>query len=117
MYLLLWVKQLNHIELITMKIIITENGASFPDEAIENMVNDSDRKHFIQHYLEQVLRAKKEEKKVSGYFVWSLTDNFEWAEGYHPRFGIIHIDFKTQKRTIKASGNWYAQFLKNEVHL
>ena len=93
------------------KIIITENGASFPDEAIENMVNDSDRKHFIQHYLEQVLRAKKEEKKVSGYFVWSLTDNFEWAEGYRQRFGLIYIDFKTQKRIIKESGKWYKDFL------
>jgi len=46
--------------------------------------------------------------------VWSLTDNFEWAEGYHPRFGLVHIDFETQKRTIKDSGFWYADFLKEE---
>jgi beta-glucosidase len=44
--------------------------------------------------------------------VWTLTDNFEWAEGYHPRFGLIHIDFATQKRVIKASGHWYGSFLK-----
>jgi len=96
------------------KIIITENGASFPDEVIENEVNDTDRKHFIQHYLEQVLKAKQEGKKISGYFVWSLTDNFEWAEGYRQRFGLVYVDFKTQERIIKNSGMWYKEFLQNE---
>jgi beta-glucosidase len=59
-----------------------------------------------------VLRAKKEGVNVNGYFVWTFTDNFEWAEGYHPRFGLVHIDFATQKRTIKNSGYWYSNFLK-----
>ena len=47
-----------------------------------------------------------------GYFVWTLLDNFEWAEGFHPRFGLVHVDFTSQQRTIKASGNWYASFIK-----
>ncbi len=95
------------------KIIVTENGASFPDEVTNNTVNDSDRKHFLQSYLQQVLKAKQEGYKIEGYFVWSLTDNFEWAEGYHQRFGLIHVDFKTQQRTIKQSGWWYKEFLEN----
>ena len=94
------------------KIIITENGASFPDEVIDEKVDDKDRVHFLKSYLEQVLKAKQEGHKVSGYFVWSLTDNFEWAEGYRQRFGLIYVDFKTQKRLIKNSGYWYKEFLE-----
>ena len=67
---------------------------------------------YLQQYLQQVLRAKNEGCEVSGYFIWTLTDNFEWAEGYNPRFGIIHVDFETQQRVVKASGRWYADFLK-----
>ena len=95
------------------KIIITENGASFPDEITNNSVHDKDRTLFLKSYLEQVQKAKQEENKLSGYFVWSLTDNFEWAEGYRQRFGLVYIDFKTQKRLIKDSGHWYKKFLSN----
>jgi beta-glucosidase len=94
------------------KIYITENGAAFPDEVIGNKIDDTKRVSYLQTHLEQVLKAKDEGYKVSGYFVWTLTDNFEWAEGYHPRFGLIHIDFATQQRIIKSSGRWYADFLK-----
>ncbi|HEY4197696.1 MAG TPA: GH1 family beta-glucosidase [Mucilaginibacter sp.] len=94
------------------KILITENGAAFPDKVIEGKVNDPERTSYLQSYLQQVLKAKQEGCKVDGYFVWTLTDNFEWAEGYHPRFGLIYVDFDTQQRTIKSSGNWYADFLK-----
>jgi beta-glucosidase len=59
-----------------------------------------------------VLKAKQEGCPVNGYFVWTLTDNFEWAEGYRPRFGLIHVDFETQERLVKASGNWYKEFLE-----
>ena len=93
------------------KIVITENGASFPDEVVNGAVQDDSRTHFIKSYLEQVLRAKPICPKLAGYFVWSLTDNFEWAEGLKQRFGLIHIDFDTQKRTIKNSGKWYRDFL------
>ncbi len=94
------------------KILITENGAAFPDEVIDDKVDDPKRTEYIQTHLQQVLKAKQEGCKVDGYFVWTLTDNFEWAEGYHPRFGLIYVDFNTQKRIIKSSGDWYADFLK-----
>jgi beta-glucosidase len=94
------------------KIYITENGAAFPDEVKEGNIHDPKRVEYLQTYLKQVLKAKNEGLKVSGYFVWTLTDNFEWAEGYHPRFGLIHIDFDTLQRTVKSSGQWYADFIK-----
>ncbi|KAF2079011.1 GH1 family beta-glucosidase [Flavobacterium sharifuzzamanii] len=93
------------------KIIITENGAAFPDTVQNGKVHDIKRTHFIQDNLEQILKAKQEGLNVEGYFVWSLTDNFEWAEGYNARFGLIHVDFETQKRTIKNSGLWFKDFL------
>jgi len=96
------------------KIMITENGASFPDEMIDGIVDDAHRSHFIKSYLEQVLRAKKISKKLVGYFVWSLTDNFEWAEGYKQRFGLVYVDYETQERTIKKSGWWYKKFLEEK---
>ena len=58
-----------------------------------------------------MLRAKQEGIPVDGYFVWTLMDNFEWAEGFNPTFGIVHNDVKTQKRTIKQSGHWFKDFL------
>lgn len=96
------------------KIIITENGASFFDEIKNNKINDVDRIRFIESYLQQVLRAKQNGAKVAGYFVWSLTDNFEWAEGYKQRFGLVYVDFETQERIIKESGYWYKNFLMNK---
>jgi len=95
------------------KIIITENGAAFPDTVTNGKVYDIKRTHFIQDHLEQILKAKEDGLNVDGYFVWSLTDNFEWAEGYNARFGLIHVDFETQKRTIKQSGLWFGEFLSS----
>jgi beta-glucosidase len=94
-------------------VIVTENGAAFPDVVNNGEVNDSKRVKFLQDYLKQVLRAKQEGVPVNGYFVWSLMDNFEWAEGYHPRFGLVHVDFETQKRTLKDSGKWFSEFLRD----
>lgn len=93
-------------------LIITENGAAFPDTLQNNQVHDPKRLQYIQNILQQVLRAKQEGVDVNGYFVWTFLDNFEWAEGYHPRFGLVHVDFQTQQRTVKASGHWYADFIK-----
>jgi beta-glucosidase len=93
------------------KIIVTENGAAFPDVVTGDAVDDPKRVTYLQNHLQQVLKAKQEGCKVFGYFVWTLTDNFEWAEGYHPRFGLIHVDFDTQKRIVKSSGQWYANLL------
>ncbi|ASV29679.1 GH1 family beta-glucosidase [Maribacter cobaltidurans] len=94
-------------------IIITENGAAFKDVFKKGKVKDKKRKKFLKDHLEQVLKAKNEGLNIHGYFVWTFTDNFEWAEGYNPGFGLVHVDFGTQKRTIKSSGRWYMKFLKN----
>jgi len=92
-------------------LIITENGAAFPDHLINGEVHDSQRIKYLQDHLGQVLKARNDGLNVDGYFVWTLTDNFEWAEGYNPRFGLVHVDFNTQKRTVKQSGLWYRDFL------
>ncbi|MHC2991750.1 beta-galactosidase [Pontibacter sp. HJ8] len=94
------------------KLIITENGAAFPDELRDGQVNDQQRVDFLQLYLQQVLRARQEGANVEGYFVWSFLDNFEWTEGYEPRFGLVHVDYSTQQRTVKSSGHWYRDFLR-----
>jgi beta-glucosidase len=93
------------------KLYITENGVAFPDSAVGGKVNDPERIQYIKSHLKQVLRAKDEGVDVQGYFVWTLLDNFEWAEGYHPRFGLVYVDFETQQRIIKSSGHWYKAFL------
>ena len=67
---------------------------------------------YLQQYMGAVLKARNQGINVNGYFVWSFTDNFEWAEGYHPRFGLVYIDYKTQQRIIKNSGLWYRDFLQ-----
>jgi beta-glucosidase len=94
------------------KIYLTESGAAFADEVLDNKVHDPLRVAYLQQFLQQVLRAKNEGNKISGYFIWTLTDNFEWAEGYNPRFGIIYVDFETQERIVKSSGLWYANLLR-----
>jgi len=97
------------------KLIITENGAAFEDKLINGEVHDDQRKVFIKNHIEQVLRAKQKGYRIDGYFVWTFTDNFEWAEGYYPRFGMVHVDFNTQKRTLKSSGKWFRDFLGNKL--
>lgn len=97
------------------KILITENGAAFPDYVIDGTVDDTKRITYLNDMLEQVLKAKNEGLNVHGYFVWTLTDNFEWAEGYHPRFGLVHINLNTQQRIIKNSGYWYRDLLSADV--
>lgn len=93
-------------------VYLTEVGAAFNDTILENgEINDTERIHFFEKYLEQVNRAHQENYVTNGLFVWSLLDNFEWAEGYTPRFGLVHVDFNTQKRTIKQSGKWFREFL------
>lgn len=94
------------------KIIVTENGAAFNDFVFEGKVEDEYRVSYYDEHLRQVKRAQDEGINVQGYFIWSFTDNFEWSEGYYPRFGIVHVNFETQERIIKNSGWWYSQFLK-----
>jgi beta-glucosidase len=94
------------------KIMITENGAAFEDTYHDSIISDHMRTMYLQDHIKQVLRARNEGAKVEGYFVWTLTDNFEWAEGYRPRFGLIYTDFDTQKRIVKESGMWYGNFIR-----
>jgi beta-glucosidase len=93
-------------------LIITESGAAFKDVVNEHgRVEDEKRVHYLQQSIQEVLRAKRNGADVRGFFIWSLTDNFEWAEGYHPRFGLVYIDYLKQKRIPKASAIWYRNFL------
>lgn len=94
------------------EIIISENGAAFEDIFQNEEIKDTRRIQFFEDYLTHVLRAKKEGVNVGGYLAWSLLDNFEWAEGYHPRFGLVYVNYETQQRTVKDSGKWFARFLR-----
>lgn len=95
------------------KIIITENGAAFTDVLQNGEVNDTERLDYLQAHLQQIHKAKQDGLNVEGYFVWTFTDNFEWAEGYRPRFGLVYTNFETLERIIKASGKWYQSFLES----
>lgn len=95
------------------EIVVTENGAAFPDVFSGEMVNDTERVQFLKEHIAQVFRARQQGVNVNGYFVWTFLDNFEWAEGFRPRFGLVHVDYNTLKRTIKASGHWYRRFLES----
>jgi beta-glucosidase len=94
------------------EIVVTENGAAFPDVVENGAVHDKKRIQFFKDYLMNVLKARNEGIVITGYLAWTLLDNFEWAEGYHARFGLVHVDFKTQQRIMKDSGLWFQQFLK-----
>jgi beta-glucosidase len=95
------------------RIIVTEGGAAFNDQPEGACVRDTDRIGYFQDYLGAVLQAKKEGVPVDGYFAWTLTDNWEWAEGYRARFGLVYVDFNTQQRIIKDSGHWFKQLLND----
>ena len=94
------------------QIYITENGAAFHDQLIAGRVVDPYRISYLKDYTTQVMRARSEGVPVAGYFAWSLLDNFEWAEGYHARFGLIYVDYLTRRRYIKDSGYWYRDWIK-----
>ncbi len=95
-------------------ILVTENGVPVPEDVdFDGRIRDERRIRYLRNHILQVQRALGEGVPIHGYFVWSLMDNFEWALGYRPRFGLIHVDFESQKRTIKDSGQWYATLAKN----
>jgi beta-glucosidase len=97
-------------------IYVTENGAAFNDVVGANgEVDDPARLSYIKRHLEQVHRAIEAGIPVRGYFAWSLMDNFEWGFGYSKRFGLIHVDYKTQKRTFKSSAKWYQQVIQSNA--
>ena len=94
-------------------VYITENGAAIADKLIDGVVHDIDRIEYYQSHLIAVNDAIEQGVQISGYFAWSLMDNFEWAEGYLKRFGIVYVDYDTQVRTIKASGLAYKALITN----
>lgn len=94
-------------------VFITENGAAMDDKMINSEVHDQDRIDYYNSHLNAVNDAMEQGVTVSGYFAWSLMDNFEWAEGYSKRFGIVYVDYVTQQRVIKDSGNAYSHLIKN----
>ena len=96
-----------------MDILVTENGICVPDGVdFDGRVRDERRIRYLHKHIAQVHRAMADGVPVRGYFVWSLTDNFEWAHGYGKRFGLAYVDFITLARTIKDSGRWYAQVIR-----
>jgi beta-glucosidase len=98
------------------EIYISENGCAAADTpAGDGVVYDSDRIMFLRGYLAMLQRATAEGVPVRGYFLWSLFDNFEWADGYGTRFGLIHVDYTTQERTPKLSAAYYADVIKRSV--
>jgi beta-glucosidase len=94
---------------------ITENGSCYDDVISgDGEVHDSGRRDYLVRHLAMLKDCIECGVPVKGYFAWSLVDNFEWAEGYERRFGLIHIDYATQQRRLKDSGKWYRTFLRNE---
>lgn len=95
-----------------LPILITENGMANCDWVhLDGQVHDPQRIDFLHRYLRELKRAATDGVEIIGYTCWSLMDNFEWAEGYDQRFGLVYVDFKTQKRTIKDSGLWYKEVI------
>lgn len=92
-------------------LFVTENGGAFRDLVEGGQVHDADRTRYIAQHIAAVAAAMREGVRMGGYMVWSLMDNFEWASGYAKRFGIVHVDYATQRRTLKDSAQWYRRFL------
>lgn len=93
------------------EIYITENGSAWEDEIHDGIVNDTDRIEFMQDYLLACHEAIENGVRLKGYFAWSLLDNFEWAQGFGKRFGLIYVDYETQERTTKSSAKWYRNLM------
>lgn len=103
-------------EYTKLPIYITENGAACKDEVTEDgRVHDYERIEYIKEHLKAAAKFIEEGGNLKGYFVWSLMDNFEWAHGYSKRFGIVYVDYKTQKRILKDSALWYKGVIQRSV--
>lgn len=101
-----------HIRFPDLPLLITENGAAFSDELIGGAVHDKRRIDYVEQHLAAVARAIDDGADVRGYFLWSLMDNFEWTEGYSKRFGLVHVDYDSQRRTPKDSAIWYSRVIR-----
>ncbi len=97
-------------------IYITENGAAFDDRpGPDGQVDDPARLAYLRRHLEKVRQAIEIGVPVRGYFAWSLMDNFEWAFGYSKRFGLVYVDYPTQRRILKSSAKWYGQVIRENA--
>jgi beta-glucosidase len=96
-----------------IRLAVTENGAAYPDVVDpDGQVRDEDRRSYLQAHLHAVQEAVAEGADVVAYLAWSLLDNFEWSFGYSQRFGLVHVDFATQRRTVKSSGQWFGELAR-----
>ena len=94
-------------------VYVTENGAAYPDTlTADGRVHDEARRDYLEQHLSVIAAAARAGVDARGYFVWSLMDNFEWTYGYDRRFGLVYVDFATQRRVIKDSGLWYREFIR-----
>ena len=96
-------------------LYISENGASADDPVLNGRIDDADRVMYLRNYVGQFHRAIADGYPLKGYFLWSLMDNFEWADGYSKRFGIHYVDFATQKRIPKLSAAWYKEVIRRNA--
>lgn len=96
------------------RLWVTENGAAFKDQMLNGVVDDPQRLAYIRDHIAATHDAIQQGVPVGAYFAWSLMDNFEWASGYAKRFGLVYVDFETQKRTFKNSAMWYQNFLSGK---
>ncbi len=104
-----------HREYAPKALMITESGAAFNDYLdSDGSIHDQQRIDYLRRHIQSVAQVVRQGVPVKGYFVWSLLDNFEWAEGYRKRFGLIYVDYPTQRRIIKDSGRWYASFVASQ---
>ncbi|MEV7129920.1 GH1 family beta-glucosidase [Streptomyces sp. NPDC093260] len=95
------------------RLYVTENGSAFPDVVRpDGTIDDSERQDYLVRHLAACASATRQGAPLAGYFAWSLLDNFEWAYGYDKRFGLVHVDYATQKRTVKGSGHRYAGIVR-----
>lgn len=96
-------------------LVVTESGAAFPDQWDGNgHVSDQQRINYLHAHIESVAHVISQGVPVKGYCVWSLLDNYEWSEGYRKRFGLVYVDYPTQRRIVKDSGLWYANFIRQQ---
>jgi beta-glucosidase len=95
-------------------IYITENGMANADSLVDGQVHDAQRIAYLKGHLEALSRAIEAGVDVRGFFYWSLLDNYEWDSGYAKRFGLIHVDYATQQRTLKDSAHWYREFVARQ---
>lgn len=97
-----------------LPLYITENGMSCHDDvSLDGKVHDPNRQNFLDLYISALQKANDEGVDVRGYFLWTFLDNFEWDKGYTERFGIVHVDFRTQKRIVKDSAFWYQKIIES----